>query len=67
MNMTPRCDDTLFKARGACLDTAAGPQAGKKDEKRDDLVFIREKESSVISSTAPLKSPFVYEFHLAHR
>ncbi|HYP08723.1 MAG TPA: DUF4384 domain-containing protein [Bryobacteraceae bacterium] len=66
-NMTPRCDDTLFRARGACLDTAAGPQAAKRAEKADDLVFIREKDSSVISSTAPLTSPFVYEFHLAHK
>ncbi|HYI95653.1 MAG TPA: DUF4384 domain-containing protein [Bryobacteraceae bacterium] len=66
-NMTPRCDDTLFKARGACLDSSAGPQAAKKAETSEELVFIREKDSSVISSTAPLKAPLVYEFHLAHR
>lgn len=66
-SMTPRCDDTLFQARGACLDSSAGPQAAKKDEKSDDLVFIRDKESSVISSATPLKAPLVYEFHLAHR
>jgi Domain of unknown function (DUF4384) len=65
-NMTPRCDDTLFKARGACLDSSAGPQA-KRDDQNRDLVFIREKDSSVISSTARLKVPFVYEFHLAHK
>lgn len=67
VNMTPRCDDTLFKARGECLDSSAGPQAAKKDQKADDLVFIRDKDSSVISSTTPLKSPLVYEFYLAHR
>jgi hypothetical protein len=66
-NMTPRCDDTLFRARGECLDSSAGPQAAKKTENSEDLVFIREKESSIISSTAPLKAPLVYEFHLAHR
>jgi hypothetical protein len=66
-NMTPRCDDTLFRARGACLDSSAGPQAAKQSEKSDELVFIREKESSIISSTARLKAPLVYEFHLAHR
>jgi hypothetical protein len=66
-NMTPRCDDTLFRARGACLDTAAGPQAAKKEKQGENLVFIREKDSSVISTTAPLKAPVVYEFHLAHR
>jgi hypothetical protein len=62
-SMTPRCDDTLFKARGACIDTAAGPQA----KGADGLVFMREKQSSVISTTSPLKAPVVYEFHLAHR
>jgi hypothetical protein len=62
-SMTPRCDDTLFKARGACIDTAAGPQARDSE----GLVFMREKQSSVISSTVPLKAPVVYEFHLAHR
>jgi hypothetical protein len=66
-NMTPRCDDTLFRARGTCLDSSAGPQAAKKNENSEDLVFIREKESSIISSTARLKAPLVYEFHLAHR
>jgi hypothetical protein len=67
-NMTPRCDDTLFKARGACLDTLAGPQAAaKKDETSEDLVFIRDKDSSVITSPSRLKAPLVYEFHLAHR
>ena len=64
-NMTPRCDDTLFRARGACLDSSAGPQASKRKDK--DVVIIREKDSSVISSTAPLTAPVVYEFHLAHR
>lgn len=66
-NMTPRCDDTLFRARGACLDTAAGPQAAKKEKEGEDVVFIREKDFSVISTTSPLKAPLVYEFHLAHR
>jgi Domain of unknown function (DUF4384) len=65
-NMTPRCDDTLFRARGACLDSAAGPQASKRQDS-DKIVIIREKEASVISSTVPLKAPVVYEFHLAHR
>lgn len=66
-NMTPRCDDTLFRARGACLDTSAGPQPDKDPGKKDDVVLIREKEYSVIASTAPLKAPLVYEFRLAHR
>jgi hypothetical protein len=63
-NMIPRCDDTVFRARGKCVDTAAGPQAKNEDS---DLTFIRGRESSVISSPGPLKAPIVYEFRLAHR
>jgi hypothetical protein len=65
--LIPRCDDTIFRARGACVDSAAGAQAANKDEKAEGLVVIREKKSSVIASTVPLKGPIVYEFHLAHR
>lgn len=65
-DLKPRCDDTLFRARGACLDGSAGPQASQNPAS-EDLVFIREKASSVISSTSPLKAPLVYEFRIAHR
>lgn len=65
--LLPRCDDSIFRARGACVDTSAGPQANRSKEKGDGLIFIREKDSSVIASSAPLKGPIVYEFHLAHR
>lgn len=61
-SMTPRCDETIFRARGKCVDTAAGPQA-----KDNGLIFIREKDSSVIASPGPLKAPVVYEFRLAHK
>ena len=64
--MSPRCDDTIFKARGACVDVGAGPQP-QKTETGDGLIVIREKQSSVISSPAQLRSPIVYEFNLAHR
>jgi hypothetical protein len=65
--LIPRCDDTIFRARGACVDTSAGPQAPKAAGKSDELLVIREKQSSVIASAMPLKGPIVYEFHLAHR
>jgi hypothetical protein len=65
--LIPRCDDTIFRARGACVDTSAGPQTPKSDVTSDELLVIREKQSSVIASAVPLKGPIVYEFHLAHR
>jgi hypothetical protein len=65
-DLKPRCDDTIWKARGTCVDAAAGPQP-KSRGNSDGLVFMRQRESSVISSPAPLKAPIVYEFHLAHK
>lgn len=78
-SLTPRCDDTLWKARGACIDSSAGPRGVRDDRKLPDnlsavpgaasreLLFIREKNLSVVASPGPLKGPVVYEFHLAHK
>ena len=67
VEMKPRCDDTILRARGDCVDTSAGPTAQKNDPASRDLMFMRQKNSSVISSQAPLEKPMVYEFRLAHR
>lgn len=77
--LTPRCDDTIFKARGECVDSSAGPKGVKPAEKLPEnlsgvpgaasreLMFIREQNSSVIASPAPIGGPVIYEFRLAHR
>ena len=65
--LLPRCDDTIFRARGACVDSAAGPQPTKRADSPEELVVIREKQASVIASMQPLRSPIIYEFLLAHR
>jgi hypothetical protein len=67
IDMKPRCNDTIFKARGECVDSTAGPQAPKEDGKSRELMVMREKKASVISSQVPLDGPVVYEFRLAHR
>jgi hypothetical protein len=64
--MTPRCDDTVFKSRGDCVDPSAGPKTPEQANSQD-LMIIREKKHSVISSPAALSGPVVYQFHLAHR
>jgi hypothetical protein len=63
-DMKPRCDDAIFQARGECIDTGGGV---KSPDESKGLIVVREKKSSVVSSSAPLKGPVVYEFHLAHR
>ncbi|MEO8128163.1 MAG: DUF4384 domain-containing protein [Bryobacteraceae bacterium] len=67
VEMKPRCDDTIFKARGDCVDTAAGPKSPADSKASRELVFMRQKNSSVIASPIPLQGPVVYEFRLAHR
>ena len=77
--LIPRCDDELMRSRGDCIDTSAGPKlvprgddvpqnlapaAGKTQR---DLLFMRQNNTAVIASPAPLTGPVVYEFRLAHR
>ncbi len=77
--LIPRCDDSVLQARGNCIDHAAGlklvprgelvPQnlAGPADTAQRDLLFMQQKDTAVIASTAPLTGPVIYEFRLAHR
>jgi Domain of unknown function (DUF4384) len=63
--LSPRCDDSIFRARGDCIDTSAGIKALSHTTR--DLVFIRENDVSIVSSSVPLNGPVIYEFRLAHR
>jgi len=78
-SLIPRCDDTLFKARGECVDGSAGAKGVRPEEKLPDnlsgvpgassrqLMFIRDQEVSVVASPVPLTAPVIYEFRLAHK
>lgn len=78
--ITPRCDDTLFRARGECLDSSAGPKgltnsrdlppnlmSVAQQPPENELYFIRDRKSAVVASPKPLSGPVIYEFHLAHK
>jgi hypothetical protein len=79
LSFRPRCDDTIFKSRGDCVDTSAGVKPLKEGEAVPknldgiaaptprELLFIQEKGATVVSSPAPLTGPIVYELRLAHR
>ncbi len=79
IQITPRCDDTVLRARGDCVDSSAGPKLVPRDvelpqglaaaagQSRRDLLFLRQEDKSVISSPEPLTGPVIYEFRLAHR
>jgi hypothetical protein len=77
--LIPRCDTTLLRARGDCIDASAGPKlvprgaetpgnmAQAAGQSPNDLVVMRQKDTAVISSPEPLTGPLIYEFRLAHR
>ena len=64
-SLIPRCDDTIFKSRGDCVDTSAG--AKPVNPASSELVFMLQDKKSVVSSPVPLKEPIAYEFRLAHK
>jgi len=78
-DLLPRCDDAIFRARGECVDSSAGPQGVGEGEKLPegiagigaatprDLLFLRREKTTVVASPVPLTGPIVYEFRLAHR
>lgn len=78
-SMKPRCDDAIFRARGECVDSTAGPAplprdvplppqitAAAKNAARD-LVLEENDEDHSVKATAPLDKPAVYVFRLAHQ
>ena len=77
--LIPRCDDAILRSRGDCIDHSAGPKlvprdvdlpqnlAGAADQSPNNLLFLRQKDTSVISSPTPLAGPVIYEFRLAHK
>jgi hypothetical protein len=73
--LVPRCDQTIMKARGLCIDSSAGPRNVGDDEQlpdalpkltRRELVIIQDKDRARVSSSGKLTGPIVYEFRLAH-
>jgi hypothetical protein len=76
--MKPRCDDSLFRARGECIDSSAGlrsvpnnqtlPESWEKLPRMQgrELFFMRQQEKQVISAPGQLEGPMIYEFRIAH-
>jgi hypothetical protein len=78
IQLMPRCDESVLRARGDCIDSSAGPKLvprgadvpgniAQAAQKPQGVIVLRQKETAVISSPEPLTGPVVYEFRLAHR
>jgi hypothetical protein len=77
--LLPRCDDSIFRARGDCIDSSAGVRnIADADELPEnlknvprlssrELVIMRKEDSSLVSSPVPLTGPVIYQFRLAHK
>jgi hypothetical protein len=77
--LLPRCDDSIFRARGLCIDSSAGLRAIPESEqlpenlqgigraRSRELIIMRKEQSSLVSSPVPLPGPVLYEFRLAHK
>lgn len=75
----PRCDDSIFQARGECVDVSAGARALSKDAPvpsslpaiseagSRDITIINKPKTTVIAPNNGENGPFIYEFRLAHK
>jgi len=78
-SLVPRCDDTILRARGDCIDTSAGARsvtdpgrlpenlAGVPAGASRELLFVRQQNASVVAAPAALEGPVIFQFRLAHR
>jgi hypothetical protein len=74
--LIPRCDDSIFRARGLCIDSSAGPRnIGPQEElppglprvTSRELVIVQNKDTARVSAPSALTGPVIYEFRVAHR
>jgi hypothetical protein len=81
--LLPRCDDSVFRARGECVDVLAGPRALGKDDAVPsqlpaapgtvagtaprDITVINKPSATVVAPKDGASGPLVYEFRLAHK
>ena len=73
--LVPRCDQTIMRARGLCIDSSAGPRNVGADEELPsglpkitprELVIVQDKDRARVSAGCKLTGPIVYEYRLAH-
>ena len=78
-SMTPRCDDSIFRARGDCIDVTAGPHPVKtRDEIPEslsalvpaqprELTMTRSGPATAVLVPGDSTEPLIYTFRLAHK
>ena len=67
VRLEPRCDETILRARGECVDHSAGVKRGDDEMRSRSLVFLKNQDASVVAAPPQLSGPVTFEFRLAHR
>ena len=67
VRMDPRCDETIMRARGECVDHSAGMKRDGDETRSRSLVFLKKEDTSVVAAPQQLAGPVTFEFRLAHR
>jgi hypothetical protein len=77
--LVPRCDDSLLRTQGDCLDTSAGPKpvgdagtlpsdlARIPNLRSRELTLTVEQNTAVITSAEAGTGPVIYEVRLSHK
>jgi hypothetical protein len=71
--MLPRCDETVLRARGECVDSSAGVRQSQERGSNTtavrsrELLFVQKKKASVVSAPEGLTGPVIFEFRIAHK
>ena len=78
-SMTPRCDDSIFQARGDCVDVTAGPQPVKSradvpesltgliGANPRELTMTKNGKATSVLVPKDVNEPLIYTFRLAHK
>jgi len=71
--LLPRCDETILRARGECIDSSAGMRQSQERGSNEtamrsrELLFVQKKKASVVSAPEGLSGPVIFEFRIAHK
>ena len=78
-SLKPRCNDQVFRARGECTDSSAGPAALPKDAPLPaplapmaglasrDITIVKKKDGVTVGPKGNTRAPVIYTFRLAHQ
>jgi hypothetical protein len=77
-SLRPRCNDSIFRARGECTDATAGPAALPRDAPLPaplapiagmasrDITVVKKQNGVTVGASGNKTAPVIYTFRMAH-